>query len=302
LPDGELLDDAFAKAFTEDKIRSVWGEKIGVLPFTRKALGSKKIRHENVQTEDGEADTAADPRADYIKELNEMNSTCCEILNSFGYAGNLLKIDLPVVSNVQRQQQLTKPHTRERQDAIANAKSQGGRFGRTGGSTYNDDDFFIGGGRKNVSADVKKLEAEKVKRIKTTARAQKAFALVESERPDKDYTSEEIKTMIAWKTGKPCPSKVSGKQGRRDLWESVKNSAPPEDTTWNDDDEQRLVQMKYLVENITVNETSLGRKREEQKQLLFSTFLNMSAEERREFQGRLGLVDPDAQVRQGATD
>jgi hypothetical protein len=77
---------------------------------------------------------------------------------------------------------------------------------------------------------------------------------------------------------------------------------PPEDTTWNDDDEQRLVQMKYLVENITVNETSLGHKREEQKQLLFSTFLNMSEEERREFQGQLGLVDPDAQVRQGATD
>jgi hypothetical protein len=44
LPDGELLHDAFARAFTKDKIKSVWGEKIGVFPFTRKALiGSKKI-------------------------------------------------------------------------------------------------------------------------------------------------------------------------------------------------------------------------------------------------------------------
>jgi hypothetical protein len=145
-------------------------------------------------------------------------------------------MNLPVRSNPQRQAQLTKPHTRERQDAIANAKSQGGRFSHMGGSTYNDDNFFIGGGHKNVSADVKKLEAEKRRWIETTARVQKAFSLVESEKPDKDYSSEELKTMVAWKTGKPHPSKLSGKQGRRDLWESFKNFPPPEDTSWKDDD------------------------------------------------------------------
>jgi hypothetical protein len=98
LPDGELLHDAFAKAFPKDKIKSVSGEKIGVFPFTRKALGNKKIRHKNVQTKDGKADTDADPKAGCIKELNDMNSTCCEILNSFGYAGKLLKINLPICS------------------------------------------------------------------------------------------------------------------------------------------------------------------------------------------------------------
>jgi hypothetical protein len=77
---------------------------------------------------------------------------------------------------------------------------------------------------------------------------------------------------------------------------SIKNSAPPEDTTWNGNDEQRLMEMKYLADNILVNETSLGRKRKEQKQLIFSTFLNMLEEERQEFNAHLGLIDPDAQV------
>jgi hypothetical protein len=135
-----------------------------------------------------------------------------------------------------------------------------------------------------------------VRRIETAARAQKAFALVESEKRDKDYSSEELKTMIAWKTGKPCPSKLSGKQARRNLWESIKNSPPPEDTSWKDDDEQRLTEMKHLADNMTVEDTCLGRKREEQKQLLMSTFLNMSEEERREFHAQMGLVDSVAQV------
>jgi hypothetical protein len=54
--------------------------------------------------------------------------------------------------------------------------------------------------------------------------------------------------------------------------------------------------MKNLAGNITVNEISLGRKREEQKQVLFSTFINKSEEERREFDAQLAVVDADAQV------
>jgi hypothetical protein len=66
--------------------------------------------------------------------------------------------------------------------------------------------------------------------------------------------------------------------------------------------EQRLTEMKHLADNMTVNATRLGHKREEQKQLLFSTFLNMSEEERREFHTQMGLVDAVAQVCQGVTD
>jgi hypothetical protein len=63
------------------------------------------------------------------------------------------------------------------------------------GRLLQDANFYIGGGHNNMAGGVKKLKEEKVKWSNTTARASKAFALVELERPDKDYTSEEIKTM-----------------------------------------------------------------------------------------------------------
>jgi hypothetical protein len=62
--DAHLLRNAIGEAFAVDKIKHAWADKLGVFPrFARAALKSKQVRHELVQTADGEADAeAARPR------------------------------------------------------------------------------------------------------------------------------------------------------------------------------------------------------------------------------------------------
>jgi hypothetical protein len=105
--------------------------------------------------------------AAYLISLNEMNSTCVEILNAVGYNTEPLRLQLPICRTLDQSKKLTKPRTKERQDAISPATSQGGIFAATGGYCLNEDDFFIAARRKEIVVEIKILEERKKKRLES---------------------------------------------------------------------------------------------------------------------------------------
>jgi hypothetical protein len=292
LPDGTILRDAFNGALSTERIMSEW-KKAGINPFTRAALKSKKIRHEIIETADGDADTEADPKAAYLKNLQELNTTSCEILDAFGYDGSQLRIELPVRSNENRLAQRTEPNTRERQDAISNSKSGGDLFRKTYGSTLNHDDFFIAREREKREEVLTTMDKEKEARLEQFERQKTASAIISSQKADKDYNMNELRHLIAWKTGKPCPSKLKNKSDRRQFWDSIRDDPPPADAAWTDAEEQKLTQLQQEVDDIPIESTLLGRKKEETKQLLFASIPAMSAEDKERLRARLEEDDGD---------
>ena len=275
MDDGIILRDAFQHALSPERIIHEW-QKAGINPFTRAALKSKKIRHEIVLDGNGEVDSNADPIAAYLKTLQELNGTCCAILDSFGYDGSQFRIELPVRKSEVRQKERTQPHTRERQDAITATKSQGSLFLKTGGSTMNSDDYFIASERAKKLAEIEALMDQQKTSLEASQRCAKAFKILESEKLDLLYTSEELKDLIAWKSGKPCPSKISSKPKRRELWDKIKGAPIAPVKTWTNTEQQKLQQLEKDVELIPIEDTKLGRKKEETKQLLFASIPAMS--------------------------
>ena len=261
LPDGTQLNDAFAKAFSQEKVKQAWS-KIGLFPFNRAALESKKIRHELVvESQNGQVSNTADSKAHYLQHLRDMNELCCDILNHFGANGELFRKRVVIRNDQERSSQLTLPHTRERQDAIAKATSQGGVFLRTGGVSCNTDDVFIALERAERKLKLKKLEAEKAECLKNMERTLLAAEILNRvDGNDEQLNSTELKHMIAWKLGKPCPSNVSTASARRMLWNQVKNTQG-DWQQWTNDDEERLIRLRSSIDNIDIKQTLLGKRK-----------------------------------------
>jgi hypothetical protein len=92
LPNGVKLRDATNIAFPANQIKSEW-RKAGIYPFTRAALSSGKIRHKVTTANE---DSNMDPKSAYLKTLQELNDTCCPILDAFGYDGRQFRVLPPV--------------------------------------------------------------------------------------------------------------------------------------------------------------------------------------------------------------
>jgi hypothetical protein len=92
-----------------------------------------------------------------------MNALCCDLLNAVGYDGEQFWIKIKHVDRENHNQKLTQPNTRERQDAMAEAKSQFDLFSTTAGATLNGNNYFISGARTVLYASFKKLQRKKGK-------------------------------------------------------------------------------------------------------------------------------------------
>ena len=57
-----------------------------------------------------------------------------------------------------------------------------------------------------------------------------------------------------------------------------------------DDDEQKLKQLEEGIAEIPIEETKLGRKKEETKQLLFASIPAMSDEDKEQVKAMLGMT------------
>ena len=254
LPDGTELQDAFDKAFSAERIRSKWKE-VGIVPFTRNSLKSKHVRHELVMTSNGEVDDSADPMSSHLMALHNLNSTCCAILTSFGADGNLLYKEPKPKNSAKQKAKLTVPNSRERQDAIANSTTQGGLFLRTGGATANADDVFIAMERNDLNEKMKRIDTEKADKLKNMDREGKAQAILSRVEGDESrLKSSDLKDLIAWKTGKPCPSSISTVESRRAKWNSIKDSEC-QWQPWTPKDEEERAKLCSLIDSLPIEAT-----------------------------------------------
>jgi hypothetical protein len=182
-------------------------------------------------TANGNVEMDTDPKAAYLKTFQELSTTSCQILDTFGYDGDKLEIQLSIRNIKYCCAQLMEFNTRARQDAISNSKSQGNFFLKTYGLALNFDDFFISEERGHRKYFVKTLDMEKEVRLKQFEHQKKAVGIIKSQKADKDYNITDLKNLIAWKTDKSCPAKISNVAQRRTFWDSIKNYPAPGDAT-----------------------------------------------------------------------
>jgi hypothetical protein len=135
------LRDAFAESFSKEKCKACW-EKVGAVPLTRHCLKSEGVRHELVVDENGVIDMDGNPTAVYLQSLEAHNKLCCDILLSNGFDSNPLRKKAPVIKKDSATAPVTVPMSRERQDAIQNARTAGQLFHATKGDHIGTDDFF----------------------------------------------------------------------------------------------------------------------------------------------------------------
>ena len=161
------------------------------------------------------------------------------------------------------------------------ARTQGAIFQATGGAALNDDDFFVAAQRKTIKASIAALTKLKKERIASFDRQSRAWEIIESEKPETEFTSPELKELIAWKLEKVCPSKVSLKADRMALWLELKSKVVPHVSPWSEEEEQQLLDEKAKLDNITIEDTEFGESRELARLQAKSLLASLPLEERR---------------------
>jgi hypothetical protein len=166
------LCPAFEDGLRPDLIKKA-REKCGYCPATRQALKSDRIRHEIVETADGDVDCGADPYGKLLSILEEDNHKACNQLIEAGYntaAVNNFYRRVRRVTAAQvigREATQTLPATRERQDLLQTVQTAGQFFNFTmGGAAMNCSDMLYAFERKNMDAKAKRLIKIRVAREK----------------------------------------------------------------------------------------------------------------------------------------
>ncbi|CAB9508996.1 hypothetical protein SEMRO_370_G128410.1 [Seminavis robusta] len=125
------------------------------------------------------------------------------------------------------------------------------------------------------------METQKKKRTEAAEREDAAMALLEAGRSARN--SGQLKILISWKLGRPCPSKISTVAQRQAKWDEVKDIVVAPVQRWSPEEEAELQRVKQKIDNITVDDTLLGRQRQKMQTEALSTVKAMSATEREQF-------------------
>jgi hypothetical protein len=243
-----------------------------------------------MQTAHGEADINANPKAAYLKELSELNKLSCDILEAAGYDGKLLHIELAARSNELRQAQITMPNTLDWQNVYGHSKSQGQFFLKTGGATLNNNDYFIAMERLWLDEKLKDMCNDKRDREAALKRQDVAFKILEAEKSK--FNSSDLRDLISWKTGKPCPSKVSSAADRMALWSTLKDKGAPKVASWTEGEEAELKDLEAKSATLTVEDTDVARRRELEMHSAASLLRSMTVDDRKQFREDLGATGP----------
>jgi hypothetical protein len=205
-----------------------------------------------VFSENGELDEEADPYGALLIALETQNHAVCDqLVEKWGHASanTICRRDINRISERQteaRENTVTLPHTRERQELLTKAKRAGDRFKVTnGGGPMNCSDALRGIVLKNWDDEMEKLLQKQDDCLKLVEKKAAADAILADEgRPYASWRMDEFKTMVIWKQGlKPGTGEgVSGKTKRqlKALWEEKYKSMEPPTDEWTDADEARL--------------------------------------------------------------
>ncbi|CAB9516025.1 hypothetical protein SEMRO_756_G197690.1 [Seminavis robusta] len=284
------LPDAFSVGLDKEHILEAM-QKCGYCPSTRAALKATQIRHEIMESEEGDIDNVADPYGSLLNELEEQNIAAVRELEAAGYTlANSLQRTCKRVTAAQtagRNSTITIPNSRERQDAIMKISTAGGWFQVTnGGAPMTCDDALIAYARKDMIKEAEELEKKKQQCSTGDDVAMEAAKILEAGKDYKDWLKGELQVMIQWKQGPnpltPFDDKV--KQNKPllvKLWEEkyAAIEASTEDV-WTNDDEAKLAQLQAGEINCFSKDVGLERCIETEDDYLVKRLLTIGPKRR----------------------
>jgi hypothetical protein len=252
---GVILEDAFTAAFSIERNLSCW-RKCGAIPLTREPLKDSAVRREiPVGAAAALAPSTEDEQLLQLKQIEALNGSCCDILSSAGFDGDLLRNKAPWrITYVA----VTAPQSEARIKAIKDAKTAGQLFFATGGRHINTNEFFQAKEIKRREELIAKAEEAKKQRKKYCQDQVDAVQLIRSKGEltldsVNKFTNPEIKTLLRWKKVKL----EAGKNRKKDLVEAyVAAPKPMIQKIWSRSEEATLLNLKNT--NIPMRETATG--------------------------------------------
>ena len=169
--------NAFEKGFSIEANETSW-EKIGAAvkkgsspesdgTITRACLQSAKVRHDGTDTND--------PLFDKYQAIQAHNERATTALDYLGYKDHLLHVKFNEDVH-RRKKPVTVKNSKERQEAIAQAKTHSQLFHATGGQHLTADDIFKGAEVNNKMRKIAEMEKDKAARIEFEKRRVAASA------------------------------------------------------------------------------------------------------------------------------
>ena len=251
---GVVLRDSFTDAFSMEQNLDCW-QKCGAAPLTRAPLLTNEIRHD-VPTGAAAQRVGQQPvhhAVQQLESLEQMNKFYCEILSTNGYDGSKLRKDAPKRETFVA---VTKPHSKERIQAIYKAKTSGQHFYVTGGRHINTAEFFQADTLKSREAELKVMEDKKKERM-AYIKVQKQAVLMIRKKGDltflneKQFTLAEVKILLKWKKVKTKSTK------KEELVEAYITAPKPKiQKSWCNSEEEALQSLKNP--QMELKHTALG--------------------------------------------
>ena len=183
----ESYEDAFARAFSPDYNKGAWAA-IGAAPITRACLIHDMVCHNSKD----------DPQHVLYKKIQDSNDTTCALLTVRGFGGSNLRVELK--RNLLTPGTVIQPDSKERIEALANAKSHGARFLITGGRHMCTEDTFKALELKACREKRDTKKKEKAACVAAGKIEEEALAILEIEDANttKKFTRLELHTLLSF--------------------------------------------------------------------------------------------------------
>ena len=232
-------------------------KKCGYVPATRASLKSNKLRHELIETPQGEIDLdSVDPTSLLLHNIELLNHQMVARLEGKGYTlAKDLKRSASRVSAAavtSRQNAVTEPGTTARQKLLMKATTAGSFFKVTnGGIPMNCDDCLIALEMKCYEKDIAKLEKQKANAGSYKKLEDNADEVLQKK--GSDYTKwnkGDLVNMIRWKDPERTLTGLR-KQDPQDLkilWDTTISAMEPPTSRWRKKDQKLLEKMKNGLE------------------------------------------------------
>ena len=280
--DSPALRNCYMEAFSKEHVLRAWA-KVGVVPMTRACLKDPKVRHEITTNGDGQLEDS-DPLTEKYAALERENAEYVEILQKNGYDGDLMSKTLPRKDMEQRRQALTMPHTKERQEILAKAKTAGAIFLATGGIDICGDDMLNYFGLREAEQALNEMSNRRKLALAADDREQKALATIE-EREGKSYRVKDLEILIRWKLGTGIPGSIKGLKCLKEKWDELVGQPAASCDKWTDEDEERYLGLQ--TGTTTSQNADYGRLKAVRQHELMNSVDTMSADQLEILRNRL---------------
>ena len=248
-----ILPNAFAESLTPELIKSA-REKCGYVPANRAPLRSNTLRHQFVETLNGDVNlNTADPSTVLLHNMEILNHEVVQKLEAKGYSkAKELKRSVNRISAAAvqaREAVLTLPGTTARQKQLMKASTAGKFFKATdGGAPMNCDDCLIALEMKRYETEVDLLakEKEKIKQRKKISDDADGIIHLKGSDPSK-WNKGDIIKMIRWKDPEVKSSfigRMAAAELKEDWKAKYKDMADPVQSRWTRGKEKRLKRMQ----------------------------------------------------------